>query len=363
MPIHPIGEKKRKGSLGSYYSISDYQKVNPEFGTLDDFKALVNYAHELDMYVMLDAVINHTSWDNWLIEKHPDYYTLKDGKMVPPVEDWSDVADLNFDKKGLKDYLIESLLYWIKECDIDGYRCDVAGMVPKTFWKRAKTEMDKVKPIFFLAEAEEKELHDAGFHMTYGWRSHHLLNEVAKGKINALTLKEHLEKDYSEYGRRAYRLNFTSNHDENSWNGTVFDRMGAAHKCLAALTFVMPGMPLIYSGQEAPLTKKLEFFEKDVIDWNAYGYQLFYEDLIKLKKENKALWNGIYGGNFKIIPTTNDANVLAIYRKNGDNEIIGLFNLSDKPASFEIKDNSIYGLLNNKNRFSLAAWKYEIIKK
>ena len=360
MPIHPIGKEKRKGSLGSYYSIADYQKVNPEFGTLQDFKDLVRKAHSMGMYVMIDFVANHSSWDNWLMEKHPEYYTKKDGKIVSPVDDWSDVADLNFDEEGLQSYLIESLKYWVKTCNIDGYRCDVAGMVPDSFWKKAKHELDQIKSIFFLAEAEGKNFHEAGFHMTYAWEFHHLLNKIAKNEINVPELSSYFRKSNAQYGRADYRLNFTSNHDENSWNGTVFDRMGKAHKCLAALTFFSPGMPLIYSGQEAPLYKKLKFFDRDPINWNNYAYQEFYADLIKLKKSNPALWNGVYGGNFKLVPTTNGKDILGIYRKNGANEIAAFFNLSNNMITFEVKAPDL-PYLNSFKRYTLDPWEYKIL--
>jgi glycosidase len=179
MPINPISEKNRKGPLGSYYAVADYQKVNPEFGNLDDFKNLVNQAHELGMKVIVDWVANHTGWDNWLIEKHPDWYTHDDsGQILAPVADWTDVADLNYDNADLRKYMIESLEYWIKEADIDGYRCDVAGMVPLDFgWKPSK--LDAIKPVFMLAEWEAPEAHLA-FDMTYGWEFHHIMNEIAQ---------------------------------------------------------------------------------------------------------------------------------------------------------------------------------------
>ncbi len=296
MPIYPIGEKSRKGSLGSYYAVKDYLDVNSEYGTREDFKALVDKIHSMGMYVILDWVANHTAWDNKLIEDHPDWYTVDStGKIVTPVEDWSDVADLNYENQDLRNYMTEALLFWVKEFGIDGYRCDVAGMVPVEFWNEARTELDKIKPVFMLAEWEDPVLLEKAFNMDYAWNLHHVMNSIAMGKKSVADLDQYFTTPEKVYPGNAIRMNFISNHDENSWNGTVWKRMGDATPSMAILSATIPGMPLIYSGQEAGLDKQLSFFEKDEIEWKEHGIGEIYKALFNLKKNNKALWNGHLG--------------------------------------------------------------------
>ncbi|MDZ7741384.1 MAG: alpha-amylase family glycosyl hydrolase [Bacteroidota bacterium] len=285
MPVHPIGEKNRKGSLGSYYSVKDYLAVNPEFGTKEDFRSLVGKAHELGMYVILDWVANHTAWDNVWVEEHPAWY-VKDssGNFISPF-DWTDVIKLDYDNAGMRRAMKDALLYWVKEENIDGYRCDVAGEVPIDFWNEASAELYAVKPVFMLAEAELPEHHEKAFNMSYAWEMHHVMNEVAKGNENANKIQEVLDKNMARFPQGAYRMYFTSNHDENSWNGTVYERMGDAAETFAALTYVLPGMPLIYSGQEAGLDKRLLFFEKDSISWDEMKLLDFYTRLNEIKEE------------------------------------------------------------------------------
>jgi len=343
MPIHPIGEKNRKGSLGSYYSVKDYKDVNPEFGTMDDFRALVNKAHELGMYVILDWVPNHSSWDNPLIEEHPDWYTKDSlGNFVSPF-DWSDVADLNYDSRGLRDYMTGALKFWIEEADVDGFRCDVAGMVPVDYWNEARPELDKLKPVFMLAEAEVPEHHDSAFSMSYGWEMHHIINQIAKGKMNAKHLHKYFLKNDSVFPQNSFRMYFTSNHDENSWNGTEYERMGDGAETFAALTYIVPGMPLIYSGQEAALNKRLRFFDKDTIEWNDYPLQDFYKTLNGLKHDNVALWNGFWGSDYYKIPTTTDTAIFAVMREKDGNRVAGIFNLSPKSHKIRLKSEDYAG--------------------
>lgn len=334
MPIFPIGEKNRKGTMGSYYAVKDYMAVNPEFGTMEDFKDLVKKAHDMGFKVILDWVANHTAWDNQMIYEHPDWYTKDStGKMVSPY-DWSDVADLNYDNQGLRDYMIEALKFWVEQADIDGYRCDVAGMVPTDFWDRAREQLDNIKPVFMLAEAEQVDHHEKAFDMSYAWELHHIMNQIAKGEKNANDIEVYLEKQNTLYPANAYRMNFITNHDENSWNGTINERMGEGAKAFAVLTYTLPGMPLIYSGQEVGLDKRLEFFEKDEIDWDFDSSLVkFYMNLNHLKSENKALWNGEYGGELKRIKTSDDESVFAFIREKEGNQIFVITNLTDKPVS------------------------------
>ncbi|OQX99076.1 MAG: alpha-amylase, partial [Bacteroidetes bacterium 4572_117] len=232
MPVQPVGKKNRKGSMGSAYSVQDYIKVNPDFGTMEEFKSLVAKIHEMDMYVLIDWVANHTAWDHPWTQSHPEFYTKDStGNFMPPKDtDWSDVIDLNYDNNEMRKEMIEALKFWITEADIDGYRCDVAGMVPTDFWDEARKELDSIKPVFMLAEWESTDMHFKAFDMSYSWDFHHLMNDVAKGEKSVKDIDDYFEKDELSYPANAIRMYFTSNHDENSWNGTVIERMGDASK-------------------------------------------------------------------------------------------------------------------------------------
>lgn len=369
MPIYPIGEKNRKGGLGSAYSVKDYVSVNPDYGTMEDFKELVAKAHENGMHIILDWVANHTAWDHPWTKEHPDWYTKDSvGNFMPPKgTDWSDVIDLNYDKLELRIEMINSLKFWVNEANIDGYRCDVAGMVPTDFWNMARKELDAIKPVFMLAEAEQVDLHYKAFDMTYGWNFHHLMNEVAQGKKTVKDFDEYFKKDSTVYPADAIRMYFTSNHDENTWNGTAFERMGDAYPAMAVLTFTIPGMPLIYSGQEAGLNKRLAFFEKDVIDWkNGKNLVPFYTQLIKLKKEHPALWNGAEGGSMYRIKSSVDDKIFAFIRKKGDDELIAVFNFSAETQKVKLETQSGKGFKDIftdevfSNEQELKAWEYRV---
>lgn len=371
MPIHPIGEKNRKGTMGSYYSVRDYKEVNPEFGTKADFKALVDEAHHLGMYVIIDWVANHSSWDNPMITQHPEWYTKDSvGNMVAPF-DWTDVADLDYSQQGLVDYMSGALSYWVSEFDIDGYRCDVAGMVPVEFWNRAVRDMNKIKPVFMLAEDEgELPLLDSAFNMHYGWEFHHHLNAVAQGKENVEAFRTYFEKIDTLMQADDIKMNFITNHDENSWNGTVNERMGDAQKAMAVIAYTVPGMPLIYSGQEIGLDKRLEFFEKDVIAWKENPLEGFYTKLNKLKAENAALNAGEYGGAFEILTSNDTEKVFAYKRTKESNEVVVVCNLSDVENSFSVND--IQGEYKDffsgekvvlDGNFKLDAWNYMVLIK
>ena len=331
MPIHPIGEKNRKGSLGSYYAVKDFKAINPEFGTLEDFKKLVDTIHQNDMHVILDWVANHTAWDHIWTKSNPEFYTKDStGNFTPPVEDWSDVIDLNYDNQQMRAEMIEAMRFWVDEADIDGYRCDVAGMVPLDFWKKVRTELDAIKPVFMLAEDEDPEIHEA-FNMTYGWEFHHLMNDVAAGNKNANDIWAYLEKDRNRFPDVAFRMNFITNHDENSWNGTIFERLGDGAKAFATLIFTMEGMPLIYSGQEVGMKKRLAFFERDPINWSDPGqYRSFYKKLATLKSSYKALQNGEKGSRMIPVGERNGENVLAFTRKHDGKGIFAVINVSDE---------------------------------
>jgi len=344
MPIQPIGKLNRKGGMGSYYSISDYEAVNTDFGSLEDFNRIVETAHSLGMKVILDWVANHTSFDHKWVAKRPDFYTQdslgnrpvvaldNDGKPT----DWTDVADLNYNERDLMDAMTESMRFWVTASNIDGFRCDVAGFVPLEFWEVAIPKLKETKSdLFFLAEWEDPKLMSV-FDMGYSWSFHHMMNEVAKGEKSPTLFNDYLKKLNTEFGPDNMQMMFTTNHDENSWNGTVFERMGENHKNMFVLaTTFQNGMPLIYGGQEASLNKRLRFFEKDTISWKNTDLIPFYTQMLKLKHENKALWNGTAGGKMTLIETGKPDRVYAFYREKDENRVVVFLNFSDQAISFE----------------------------
>ena len=341
MPIHPIGEKNRKGSMGSYYSVKDYKDVNPEFGTKEDFKALVDEAHRLDINVIIDWVANHTSFDAVWAENNKDWYTLDSlGNLMPPEgTDWSDVADLNYENEEMRAAMIDAMAYWVREFDIDGFRCDVADYVPTDFWEACTDSLRAVKPdIFMLAEAENPELHNKAFNAAYAWEWLHIINGVASGEKTTADIDAYMEAAPDALPNDAFKMYFTTNHDENSWNGTVHERFGDGHLAFAALTFTVNGMPLVYSGQEAGLNKALEFFEKDEVEWGDYKYADFYGKLLMLNRNNLALWNGNFGGEFRKLKSGADDKVYAFMRSQSPSGVVTVVNLSDENVSVTLED-------------------------
>jgi cyclomaltodextrinase len=375
MPINPIGEKNRKGTLGSYYSIKDYKAINPEFGNLEDFKNLVDAIHKQGMHVIIDWVANHSSWDNVLTKTHPDFYKKDSlGNFVAPVPDWSDVISFNYNNPKLWIYMENAMEYWIKECNIDGFRCDVAGMVPTPFWNFVRKELEKIKPVFMLAEAENPELHEHAFDMTYAWESHHILKEICKGKMTVDSLDNYYKKEKDNYNPDAYRMFFTTNHDENSWNGTVYERFGNAVETFAVLCGMVKGMPLIYSGQETGMNKPLRFFDKDTIEWKKSSLRDLYTKLVELKLDNKALWNGLRGGDMKRVKTNKDDKIFSFVREKENNKVFAVFNLSPENQKIEISNDVISGSykdflddkkisLTSEYSIELPAWGYKVYTK
>jgi glycosidase len=360
MPIQPIGQQNRKGTLGSYYAVRDYTAVNPEFGTLDDFRALVKKAHALGMHVIIDWVANHTAFDNPWVADHPDWY-LKNAKgEIYPVtfgegehaEHWTDVTGLDYRNHDLWRGMTDAMAFWVRETGIDGFRCDVAGSVPTPFWNQARNALDKIKPVFMLAEADKPDLHEHAFDMTYGWDTMGLFKDIAKGKAGAGAIRAFLANPPKVFPRDAYRMRFTTNHDENSWQGSDPELYGPAFKAMAVLAATLPGMPLIYGGQEAGLDKRLEFFEKDPIQWKGYRYAPFYAQLLKLKHDNPALWNGQYGGDAQVLETGNDK-VFAFRRQMGGNAVTVVVNVSGGKQSYA---------LPGQKPAQLPAWDYRIDK-
>lgn len=366
MPVHPISKKNRKGELGSPYAVADYQDVNPDFGTLEEFKSMIDAVHAAGMHAIIDWIPNHSGWDNEWITEHPDFYTKKDGQITDPINPgtgeswgWTDVADLNYDNPELRDSMIAAMAFWVEQTGIDGFRVDVAHGIPVDFIEQAMDSLYQIKPLFMLAEAEVPEIVNNGaFVMDYGWEMHHVLNQIArsqgadrkaatdvsniartdgeaKEKATALDIDRVLNK-YNEQYQRGYKMMFTSNHDENSWAGTEFQRMGKGHKAFAVLTATFAGMPLIYTGQESAVDKQFEFFTKDEVKWGNYEYADFYQTLFDLKARNQALWNGPHGGELVKIPTGNDENVYAFTREKNGDRVVVMINLSASPQSFEL---------------------------
>ena len=377
MPIHPISKTNRKGTLGSYYSISDYKAVNPEFGNKDDLDELIKEAHKHDMLVILDWVANHTGWDHKWIKNKPDYYTKNEnGEITDPINPttgeswgWTDVADLNFDNMEMQNEMIEAMEYWVKEHDIDGYRLDAAHSCPASFWKKSIERLKKMKNVLMLAESDG--YHTGGFElielfdMSYNWSGHHVLNRIYKKENNSEDLKLNINRNLNDYSSKHVLMNFTSNHDENTWAGTVFDRYGDGAKTFAALTYFLPGIPLIYNGQEYGLNKRLEFFEKDFIPKKQSDFYEFYSNLNSLKKENNIL-DIDSEIKFEIIET-NNKNLICYKRTKNNDSMYFVANLSEESQEINTEFSETLKSLNSDKMISLKKnslnpWEYHFLK-
>jgi 1,4-alpha-glucan branching enzyme len=374
MPIHPIGQEKRKGSLGSEYSVKDYYGVNPEYGDIDDFKSLVKKIHEVGMYVILDWVGNHSAWDNPLAKEHPNWYTkTKSGDFQPtPWYDWSDVIDFDYNQPEIRKYMTEAMKYWVKEADIDGYRCDVGGFIPVDFWENVRTELDEIKPVFMLAEWESRDLHKKAFDMTYAWSLFKELEHATKGKIGGLV--EYMAHDVNTFPRNAYRMTFTDNHDMNSWYNTPFINFGDGLKAAMVFSCTVNGMPLVYSGQEAGLNKSLKFFDKDEIEWKDHEFYGFFQKLFELKHKNQALWNGSWGGEMVRIDNDKPQQVISFIREKNKQVVFPIINFSAETQTVKLQTKYYTGeymdlftnktyTLNGDDVVSLAPWSYLVLYK
>ena len=334
MPPYPIGKEGRKGSLGSYYSVQDYCDVNPEFGTIEQFDEFVAEAHRLGMKVLLDWVANHTARDaRWLREKSYDWYE-RDAQGAAAVPwDWTDTAKLNYANHNVWRGQIDAMLYWIENRAIDGFRCDMAMLVPIEFWQEVSEELHRIKSdIFMLAEAEEDNLFDRAFNMSYQWNVHHIMVDIAKGARRVWDLRDAIHSERQRYPREAMRMSFTSNHDENSWSGSEQSRFGASLEVMTALTFLMPStMPLIYTGQEVGYDHSFEFFERDAIPAEVYRENRtteLYRRLIALKHKERALDAGERGGEMIEIDNNAKDCMITLVREVGDSRVIAILNLS-----------------------------------
>jgi cyclomaltodextrinase / maltogenic alpha-amylase / neopullulanase len=340
MPINPIGIKNRKGTLGSGYSVKDYYAVNPEFGTLDDLKALVKKIHGMGMHVIIDWVANHSAWDNNLVREHPEWYSkTADGNFQPtPWYDWDDIIDFDYDNPGIRKYMTEVMKYWVKEADIDGYRCDVAGFLPVDFWENVRLELDAIKPVFMLAEWESRDLHKKAFDMTYSWSLWDKMKDAATGKKGIGGLVEYLAHDVNTFPADAYRMTFTDNHDKNSWEGNQYSNFGDGLEACMILACTVNGMPLVYSGQEAGLNRSLKFFDKDTIGWKQHPFFDIYKKLFALRHKNQALWSGAWGGGMVRIFNNKPAQVISFSREKNGNKVIPVINFSESPVTVMLND-------------------------
>jgi glycosidase len=336
MPIHPIGEANRKGSLGSPYAVRDYRAVNPELGTEAEFKAFVDEAHRLGLKVILDWVANHSAYDNPLTISHPEWYTRtpEGALMSPQGTDWSDVADFDYAQPGLRRYMTESLAFWVREFGIDGFRCDVAGYVPTDFWETARAELDAIKPVFMLAEWEQRDLHARAFDATYGWGWKEAMQRIVKDGGGAGPIRGYYDGQAETWPQAAMRMVYTENHDQNSWDGVAAAIYGPAYEAAIALSFIGTGLPLIYNGQEADNDRQLAFFERDPIVWKDGRHVDLFAKLIALKTSTPALHNGRFGAPMIEVPTSQSADVYA-FTRGGSGEwagerVFAVFNLSPR---------------------------------
>jgi glycosidase len=345
MPINPISVKDRKGVMGSYYAVADYTSVNPEFGTLEDWKNLVKKAHDMGLKVIIDWVPNHSGADHRWLTTNIDFYEKDStGKPLSPF-DWTDVRKLNYKNAALVDSMTAAMNYWITETNIDGYRVDVAGDVPREFYAHAIPELKKLKNVFLLAEAEKPWLHEVGFDATYGWNYFQMSKKVAAGQRNALALDSTLNAD-SLYPTNKLKLLFTSNHDENSWNKADYQTMpGAVHAPFAVLTQTLPkSIPLIYSGQEEPVRDSISFFYKNPIKFGKYERAPFYKTLLEARKRIPAL---AANAGFTRLTSNMDNNIYAFLRFNGNSKVLVVTNLSNQPQTFSIGNASVAGKVAN----------------
>lgn len=339
MPIHPISETKRSGTLGSYYSVTDYREVNPEFGTKEDFKALVDQAHDMGFKVMLDWVANHTGWDCAWIKDHPDWYTKdENGNITDPVGmGWPDVADLNFDNMEMRQEMIACMKYWVEEFDIDGFRCDHANGVPTDFWEEARAELEAVKPLLMLAEDNTAiSLLNYAFDFNYNWALYDALVAIAKDSKSANVVKYYIPENYPE---GTYTLNFLDNHDKNSYEHTIMSAFGAdSLPTMFTLLYTIPGTPLIYTGDEIGLDHNIAFMEKDPIDWESsdVSYRELLAELAAIRSGNPALYSGNFGGAIEYYDISRS--IFAFRREKDGNVIKCLINLCKRPLTVDVTE-------------------------
>lgn len=397
MPVNPIGEINRKGKLGSPYAVSDYYGVNPEFGTIDEFKHLVRAIHRVGMKVILGWVPNHTAWDNPLAEEHPEWYARDwKGSFCPtPWLDWDDIIDLDYSVPDLREYMTTAMEWWVRETDIDGFRCDVAMFVPTDFWEATRNRLDAIKPVFMLAEAETKDLQEHAFDMCYSWSWYDTMVEIAHNgraeggsdsttAVNLGPLYEYYALNEKMYQPWAQRMTFLSNHDKNTWEGTQFEQFGPTLEATIVLSVLGEGMPLIYNGQEAGNEKRLSFFDRDPIAWREHPIGNLYRSLIALRKRFSALDNAPWGARMVRVSLNGDGAgtadpIFAFLRRDQKGSILVLINFSAemqgvrptdtlthgsyREFTLQPSDDKKYVTIDASTIFEIPPWGYHILTK
>lgn len=380
MPIYPIGVEGRKGSLGSYYSIRDYKGVNSELGTEDDLRAFISAAHAMGVKVLLDWVANHTARDaRWITERAADWYERDEQGVAKVPWDWTDTAKLNYANHDVWRGQIDAMRYWVEEFGVDGFRCDMAMLVPIEFWQEVSEELHRIKDdIFMLAEAEEDNLFDRAFNMSYQWNVHHIMVDIAKGARRVWDLRNAIHAERARYPREAMRMSFTSNHDENSWSGSEQSRFGAALEVMTALTFLMPAtMPLIYTGQEVGYDHSFEFFERDAMPAELYRENRtteLYRRLCDLKHRERALDAGERGGDMIEIENNAKDCMMTFVREVEGSRVVAILNLSPYTIHADFRTgiyagryydaiSGEYVVLDNHVERDIVPWHYQILVK
>lgn len=337
MPVHPVGMKNRKGTLGSPYAVQDYYGINPEFGTLQDFRHLVNAVHKRGMKLTIDLVANHTSWDSKLITEHPGWFT-KDaaGKIVSPNADWTDVADLDYANPDLRRYMIDMMIYWVRDVGIDGFRCDVAEMVPTDFWEEARARLNRIKPVLMLSEGSIPEHHMKAFDITYSWNVYNGLDLLIRGKKPATLLDDLLKSESLQFPVGALRMRFNTNHDKNAWDAPAIEKYGSQGLKLSAVVInTIPGVPLIYTGEEVANNRRLSLFEKVDVDWSrSTAMGELYQRLFLTRQLHK----GLSRGEMIRVHSNLDQDVYAFFRVAGKDKVLTVLNFSSEPrvASLDV---------------------------
>ncbi len=362
MPIHPVGIEKRKGSLGSPYSIKDYYGINPEFGTLQDFKGLVKKSHERGFKIIVDLVANHTAWDSKMFTEHPEWFTKDSaGNFISPIADWSDVVDLNYDNYELRRYMIEMLKYWVRDVGIDGFRCDVSEMVPTDFWNDARAALDSIKPVIMLSEGQYPEHHLKAFDLTYSWNFYHTIAPVLNGEKSVAEFDSILARETLAYPKNSIRMRFSSNHDENAWDKSDVEKFGPdGAKLAAVLVNTFPGAPLLYNGQEVGNDVKLGLFEKFEIDWKKKNsFTSFYKKLYDIRKKNSAL----SADDYQSVKNNRSNQVLTFIRTDGNNTVLAVFNFANGERTAQLELPKIFSSLKFTNAFTGKNVAYKNVEK
>ncbi len=377
MPVHPSGKAKPEDSLSNPYAVTNYMAVDSAYGKTADFKALVKRAHDLGLRVIMDWVPNHTGWEHPWVKDHPEYYTKINGKIASPLDDKGQpsdltyVADLNYGNAAMRLEMIKAMKYWVKECDIDGFRCGVAGMVPDDFWAQARPALDSVKTMFMLAESESDPKQFSSFNMNYGWGMYTVLKAIAQGARPATSIDTLIAHNRSKYPPWYFQMLFTQNQDINRKFGTLKEIFGQGAETFVVLTSTLEGMPLVYNGMEANLDKRLPLSEREPISWGDYSKAGLYKSLLTLKHRNRALWNGTAGGKASKIPTDHDEAVYAFYRAKEIDRIVVITNLTDQPQLIRLTGEGFDGIyteiftrqpteLKSGMSFSLKPWEYRV---